>query len=154
MNISLTSQAINSLKLNDLMEQVNNIVNNEPMNIDNNCKTSDFENYKYYLVLTYFRENTKDRLDKAVDLQGRGQFVNTNMFSKNFVNLFAKENYLDVQFIQAENKLVGLALLSKKPSEEIVTIKTAKAKKKSSLKVLNLPPEIESEVIIIDEIEG
>jgi len=153
MNISLTSQAINSLKLNDLMEPVNNIVNNEPMNIDNNCKTSDFENYKYYLVLTYFRENTKDRLDKPVDLQGRGQFVNTNMFSKNFVNLFAKENYLDVQFIQAENKLVGLALLSKKANGEIETIKASKPKKK--LKSLTLAsPDIEPETIIIDEIEG
>lgn len=154
MNISLNNQAINSLKLNELMEQVTSIVNNEPMNIDNNCKTLDLEYYKYYLVLTNFRENTKDRLDKPVDLQGRSQFVNTNMFSKNFVELFAKENYLDVQFIQAENKIVGLALLSKKPSEEISTIKTAKAKKKSSLKVLNLPPEVEAEVIIIDEIEG
>ena len=154
MSISLNNQALNSLKLNDLMEQVNNIVNNEPMNIDNNCKTLDLDTFKYYLVLVYFRENTKDRLDKPVDLQGRGQFVNTNMFSKNFVNLFAKENYLDVQFFQAENKLVGLALLNKKPSKEIETIKTAKSKKKSSLKVLNLPPEVESEVIIIDEIEG
>ena len=154
MNISLNNQALNSLKLNDLIEQVNNIVNNEPMNIDNNCKTLDLDTFKYYLILVYFRENTKDRLDKPVDLQGRGQFVNTNMFSKNFVNLFAKENYLDVQFFQAENKLVGLALLNKKPSEEIETIKTAKSKKKSSLKVLNLPPEVEAEVIIIDEIEG
>ena len=125
MNISLNNQALNSLKLNDLIEQVNNIVNNEPMNIDNNCKTLDLDTFKYYLVLVYFRENTKDRLDKPVDLQGRGQFVNTNMFSKNFVYLFAKENYLDVQFFQAENKLVGLALLNKKPSEEIETIKNS-----------------------------
>ena len=63
MNISLNNQALNSLKLNDLIEQVNNIVNNEPMNIDNNCKTLDLDTFKYYLVLVYFRENTKDRLD-------------------------------------------------------------------------------------------